>query len=544
LLALHVEPTRIHHQHQPRRPAHLITSAALVADISYESTPSPSAAEERPRGALPLIYGSAAGCPVRRASLRSWAEDPMTRFLRTGGLLGLAATLAIAPAMAAPAPGAAPAPAALRPPDRPTDPVIPFERYTLDNGLEVILVADTRSPLVAVNLWYHVGSGNEQPGKSGFAHLFEHMLYQGSQHVGNDRYFPTMSQAGATEVNGSTNSDRTNYYGVVPSNQLETMLWLESDRMGYLLPTVNETSFRNQVEVVRNERRFRVDNEPYGKSEMALYDALYPGDHPYRYAVIGRHEDLDGATVGDVTAFFKTWYVPANATIALVGDFEVETAKRLVDKWFGRFPKSTKPVTVPVPPPAIQSKRIEVKDEFAKLRRITWAWHSPAMYQPGDAELDIASDILARTGTGRLYKLLVHERQLAQSVSADQDPGQFSSVFSISVTLRTGADEAEVRRLALAEIERLRREPATEREIQRTAAGRERSVVFRLESLMARAETLQRYNHYLGDPGRLSWDLDRFRKATPEAVRAAAAAALVPERRIEIVTVPSQGGSK
>jgi zinc protease len=467
----------------------------------------------------------------------------MTRFLRIGGLLGLAATLAIAPAMAAPA-GGAPAPAALRPPERPTDPVISFERYTLDNGLEVILAPDTRSPLVAVNLWYHVAAGNEVPGKSGFAHLFEHMLFQGSQHVGNDQYFSVLSKAGATGVNGSTNFDRTDYYAVVPSNRLETMLWLESDRMGYLLPTLDEASFRNQVEVVRNERRFRYENEPYGKAMMAMYDALYPGDHPYRYMVIGRHEDLTGASLDDVTAFFKTWYVPSNATITLVGDFEVETAKRLIDKWFGRFPKSVKPTTVPVPAPAIQSKRVEVKDEFAKLRRITWAWHSPAMYQPGDAELDIASDVLARPGTGRLYKLLVHERQLAQSVSAEQDANQFSSVFSVTVTLRTGADEAEVRRLALAEIERLRREPATEREIRRTAAGRERSFVFGLESLMARAATLQRYNHYLGDPGRLSWDLDRFRKATPEAVRAAAAAALVPERRIEIVTVPSQGGSQ
>jgi zinc protease len=468
----------------------------------------------------------------------------MTRFLRLGGLLGLAATLAISPAIAAPAPGAAPAPAALRPPDRPADPVIPFERYTLDNGLEVILVPDTSQPLVAVNLWYHVGSGNEVPGKSGFAHLFEHMLYQGSAHVGNDQYFSILSKAGATAVNGSTNSDRTNYFAVVPSNQLETMLWLESDRMGYLLPTVNEASFRNQVDVVRNERRFRIDNEPYGKSMMAMYEALYPEGHPYRYAVIGRHEDLEGGSLGDVTAFFKTWYVPSNATLTLVGDFEVAQAKAAVDTWFGRFPKSTKPANVPVPTPATQSKRVEVKDEFAKLRQVTWAWHSPAKYQPGDAELEIAGDILGNTGTGRLYKLLVHERQLAQNVSANQDASQFSSVFEITVTLRTGADEAEVRRLVDAELDRLRREPPTDREVRRTAAGKERGFVFRLESLMARAETLQTYNHYLGDPGRLSWDLDRFRKATPEAVRAAVAASLQPERRIEIVTVPSKGGAK
>lgn len=420
---------------------------------------------------------------------------------------------------------------------------IPFERYRLDNGLEVILVQDATVPLVAVNVWYHVGSGHETPGKSGFAHLFEHMLFQGSTHVGEDRHFEVLKNIGADSINGTTNPDRTNYFEIVPSNQLETGLWLESDRMAHLLPTLTQTSLANQIEVVRNERRQRYDNVPYGKARFALHEALYPEGHPYRYLTIGKHEDLTTASLDDVTGFFRTWYVPANATLTLVGDFEIATAKHLVHKWFGSLPVSKKPKVVMIAPPPPRAVRRVVEDGFAKLRQITWAWHSPANFAAGDAELDILADALVREGTGRLYKTLVHERQLAQSVSAFQSGSTFSGVFAISVTLRTGAALAEVEGLVMAELARIRGELLAPKELARVVVATEARQIYGLESLLGRANQLQAYNHYLGDPGRLGWDLARYRAVTPQSIQTTAASVIDPERPVVIVTMPS-GGAK
>ncbi|HEY5947228.1 MAG TPA: pitrilysin family protein, partial [Kofleriaceae bacterium] len=214
------------------------------------------------------------------------------------------------------------------------DPKIEFEKYKLPNGLEVILAPDKTVPLVAVNVWYHVGSGNEVVGRSGFAHLFEHMMFQGSKNVGSDKHFEILRKIGSGEVNGTTNPDRTNYYEVVPSNTIETALWLESDRMSHLLELLDRTALDNQIDVVRNERRQNYDNVPYRKALFALYAAMYPDGHPYRYLTIGKHEDLTAASVDDVKNFYKTWYVPSNATLAIVGDFDSAAAKQLVEKWF------------------------------------------------------------------------------------------------------------------------------------------------------------------------------------------------------------------
>jgi zinc protease len=417
------------------------------------------------------------------------------------------------------------------------DPVVKFERYRLDNGLEVILHRDNRVPLVAVDVWYHVGSGDETPGRSGFAHLFEHMLFQGSQHVGDDRHFEILKKIGASGVNGSTNPDRTNYYEVVPSNQLETALWLESDRMGYVLPKLTDASFKNQVDVVRNERRQNYDNVPYGRARFAVAEGLYPEGHPYRYLTIGRHEDLSAATVDDVTTFYKKWYTPANATLVLAGDFEPAAARKLVEKWFGSFPRTEKPVHRAPPTPEIRGTRTEVTDPFAKLRRIEYVWHSPASFAPGDAELDILADALAATGTGRLYRILVHEKQLAQSVAAFQASQQFSSYFTVSVVARSDADLAAIERVMQEELARVRKEPISRREFDRSVINREASFVWQLEGLLARAERLQSYNHYVGDPDFITRDLDRHRKSSPEAVMAAAQKYL-DDRRVEVLTVP------
>ncbi len=423
------------------------------------------------------------------------------------------------------------------------DPKIEFEKYQLPNGLEVILAPDTSVPLVAVNVWYHVGSGNEVVGHSGFAHLFEHMMFQGSKNVGSDKHFEILKKLGASEVNGTTNPNRTNYYEVVPSNSIETALWLESDRMGHLLEMLDRTSLDNQIDVVRNERRQNYDNRPYRKALFALYAAMYPEGHPYRYLTIGKHEDLTAASVDDVKNFFKTWYVPSNATLTIVGDFEPAAAKQLVAKWFSTFPASKKPVTVTVPMPTPKPVTVSVDDSFAKLRQVTFAWHTPALYAPGDAELDIAANALTAEGRGRLYKTLVYDKQLAQSVWAGQASSGFSSMFTITVTLRSGADLGEVTKLVMDEVARVGKQNLSGDEVERFVAQTEANAIYDLERLNARANQLQSYNHFLGDPGKLTWDLDRYRKTTPDKIRAAFARYIVPAQAVTIITNPT-GGAK
>ena len=482
------------------------------------------------------------GSPQRSAACALAAALALTCSFSASfsGLTGSALAAPSAPGAAGAGPSASPANPAPNAASSNADPKIAFERYRLPNGLEVIIAPDPSVPIVAVNIWYHVGSGYEVPGRSGFAHLFEHMVFQGSKHVGDDKHFDILKKSGAESVNGTTSPDRTNYFEVVPSNQLETALWLESDRMGFLLEKLTKQSLDDQIEVVRNERRQNYDNRPYGKALFALYAALYPEGHPYRYLTIGRHEDLATASVDDVKAFFKTWYVPANATLTLVGDVEIPRAKELVQKWFGSFPKSDKPAVVSVPPPVIRSHEVTVEDEFAKLRQLIFAWHSPATFGAGDAELMIAANALMREGPGRLYKALVYDRQLAQSVTAFQDGNTFSGVFQITVTLRNEAQLAEVKEIVAAEVARLTRENLTEQEIGRFRASAEAGAIRGLESVLGRAQTLQRYNHYLGDPDRISWDLDRFRNTSAPAIRAVAAQYLVPDRMVTILTNPGK----
>jgi predicted Zn-dependent peptidase len=425
---------------------------------------------------------------------------------------------------------------------RADDPKIKFEKYKLPNGLEVILAPDPSVPIVAVDIWYHVGSGDEVVGKTGFAHLFEHMMFQGTKNTGTDQHFPVLRKIGATIVNGTTNTDRTNYFETVPANQLETALWLESERMAHLLDNLDKKQLDNQIDVVRNERRQRYDNVPYGKARFARYAALYPEGHPYRYLTIGLHEDLEHASVDDVKKFFKTWYVPANATLTLVGDFDSAEAKRLVEKWFGSFPVSKKPDVVTIPAPVVQAKEVAVEDSFAKLRQIVFAWHSPATFADGDAELDIVANALAAEGTGRLYKSLVYDKQLAESVRAGQDGMTFSGQFTITVTLRSGASLDEVKKIVEGEVARVTKDNLTEKEVARVVADKEASAIYRLESVNERADVLQTYNQFLGDPDRFTWDLDRYRKTTPEKIRAGAAMYLAPEHMITIVTAPAGGG--
>jgi zinc protease len=419
---------------------------------------------------------------------------------------------------------------------------IEYERYTLDNGLEVILHRDPTAPLVAVNIWYHVGSGDEVPGMSGFAHLFEHMMFQGAQHIGEDVHFDILREIGGTGVNGTTNADRTNYFEIVPSHEIETAMWLESDRMGYMLSLLNETSLDNQIDVVRNERRQRYDNVPYGLERFAVAAALYPEGHPYRYLTIGLHEDLENASLDDVGDFFKKWYVPSNATLVLAGDFEIDEAKALVDKWFGSFPKLQKPAHVVVPAPELkQDVRTELKDPFARLERLHFVWHGPANLAEDSLELEVVAAALGSEGWGRLTKRLVDDEEIAQSVWVYHSSSGFSGTFDVVVTLKPGdaaKQRAQVIEAIQQEVDRIVAEGPTDVELARHVVGVESSFVWGLEDLGGRANQLQWFNHYTGEPGYAQPYVERIRAITPAAVKAAAAKWLT-KPHAEIFSVPA-----
>ncbi len=454
-------------------------------------------------------------------------------------LLPLALVLGAAPVEAAPAatPPAGPTAVAAAP----AEPAIKieYERFTLDNGLEVILHRDPAVPLVATNLWYHVGSGDETVGKSGFAHLFEHMMFQGAKHIGKDVHFKILQEIGGTSINGTTSADRTNYYEVVPSHQIETALWLESDRMGYLLELLDETSLKNQQEVVRNERRQRYDNVPYGRDRFAVAEALYPEGHPYRYLTIGRHEDLETAAIADVKDFFRQWYVPSNATLTLAGDFDVAEAKALIQKWFGGFPKITRPTRNKVAMPELKATvRKDIDDPFARLARIHYAWHTPPIFSDADFELDVVATVLGAYGWGRLHRALVLEERSAQNVNVYHAGSQHSSVFHVVVDLKPGQDPAKAEQIIARELDKIRKEPVSEAEMKRVLIGTESSFIWGLEDLMGRVEQLQSFNHYTGDPGYAQTYLKRLRALTPSKVRDTAAT-LLGKPRVEILTKPA-----
>jgi predicted Zn-dependent peptidase len=297
-------------------------------------------------------------------------------------------------------------------------PTVVVEKTKLGNGLEVILHEDHRTPIVTVNVWYHVGSKDEPQGKNGFAHLFEHVMFQGSKHIPEDAYFRFLERTGATDVNGTTALDRTNYFETVPANRLELALWMESDRMGFLLSHVDQATFESQREVVKNERRQNYENAPYGLVFQYINERLYPASHPYHLLTIGTPKDLDAASLDDVKAFFRTWYLPNNATVVVAGDIDKAKTKALVEKYFGPIPAGTLPARNPVPDAKLTSEvRLDVA-AGVELPRVYLSWLTPKMFAPGDAELDLVARVLSGGKTSRLYKRLVYDMQIAQDVSA------------------------------------------------------------------------------------------------------------------------------
>jgi zinc protease len=415
---------------------------------------------------------------------------------------------------------------------------LPFTKHTLANGLDVILHEDRSCPIVAVNLWYHVGSKNERVGHTGFAHLFEHLMFEGSQH--HDRgYFQPLQGAGGT-LNGSTNADRTNYWEVVPANALELALWMESDRMGYLLPALTEAKFTNQRDVVLNERRQNYENRPYGLAPMAMLAALFPDEHPYHWTTIGEVVDLQATRLDEVHAFFRRYYHPANASIALAGDFDSGQTLALVDQYFGEIPPGETVAPVRASASLERDVRIMFEDRV-ELPRLYLGWLTPAMFADGDADLDLANDLLANGKTSRLYKRLVFDERIATDVSASQNSREISGYTQIVATASPGHSLGELEEVILDEIAKLTADGPTEDEMERGRAQAESQFMFRLQTVGGfggKSDQLNAYNVFKDDPGYFDRDLERYRDVTPDSMRGCVGQYLAPGARVTLSIVP------
>jgi zinc protease len=417
-----------------------------------------------------------------------------------------------------------------------------FTRHTLGNGLDVILHEDHSCPVVAVNVWYHVGSKNEQPGHTGFAHLFEHLMFEGS--ANHDRgYFQPLQGAGAA-LNGSTNADRTNYWEVVPTGALELALWMESDRMGYLLPALTESKFETQRAVVLNERRQNYENRPYGLSAMALLAALFPPEHPYHWTTIGEIADLNAARLDEVHAFFRRYYHPANASLALAGDIDPMEALALARGYFEPLPAGDRVAPVHAEASLDRDIRILLEDRV-ELPRLHVAWLSPALFADGDAELDLAADVLANGKTSRLYRRLVFDERLATDVSASQNSREIGGFLQMTATASPGRSLAELERAILEEVDRLGASGPSEDEIERGRVQAEAQFVFRLQTVGGfggKSDQLNAYNVFLGDPSYFERDLARYRAVTHRSLQQVVHQYLDPGRRVTLSVVPRGRG--
>ncbi len=427
---------------------------------------------------------------------------------------------------------------------RATDiPKIPFEKFTLPNGLDVILSQNRQLPMVAVNLWYHVGPANEEPGRTGFAHLFEHMMFQSSKHVPPDSHFKLLEAAGASDLNGTTDFDRTNYFETVPANQLELALWLESDRMGYLLEKIDQASLSNQQDVVRNERRQSVENQPYGLAEEALVQTLFPKGHPYYGSVIGSHEDIQAVKLDDVKRFFRQYYAPNNASLAIVGDFEPARAKALVQKYFGTLKRGPAVPAIAAVTPTITAERRKVVQARVELPRVYMSWLTSPIYKPGDADGDMAAQILGGGRSSRLYKKLVYEKQIAQNVSVSQYSLILGSMFGIEATARPGHTVEEIEKAIGEELAAFRSGLVDAGEVARARNTIETNIIGGLERLGGFggiADRLNSYNHFLRTPDFLEKDIQRYRAVTPASIQSFARNQLPVTGRVVLHALPGQ----
>ncbi|MEX1184804.1 MAG: pitrilysin family protein [Gemmatimonadota bacterium] len=422
---------------------------------------------------------------------------------------------------------------------------IPFEEHLLENGLRVVLSRDTSAPVVAVNLWYNVGSRNERPGRTGFAHLFEHMMFQGSANVPDTAHFALIEQAGGS-LNGSTWLDRTNYYETLPAHYLELGLWLEADRLGWLLPAMTQEKLDNQRDVVKNERRWRVDNQPYGDWDERLQTMMYPRDHPYHHSVIGSMEDLDAASTDDIEQFFRTYYTPSNAVLTLVGDFDTAHARDLVERYFSEIPRG--PDVPPLPgrtqlPPLLGEEVRATVEQDISLGRVYQAYRTPVFGSDEFYAALVASHILGTGHASLLYRTLVRERQIAQDVVAYQFPIVVgASMLVIWATAKPGVSVDELERALTEQVTSIAE--TDDADVERAIAMMEARHLSDLQTVDERADQLSMYTTIFRDPGRINTELARVRAVTSERVRAFGEACLRADNRAVLRYVPQNGGGR
>ncbi|MEX2584153.1 MAG: pitrilysin family protein [Gemmatimonadota bacterium] len=408
----------------------------------------------------------------------------------------------------------------------------PIERYELDNGLRIVLSEDRSQPVVAVNLWYDVGSRNERVGRTGFAHLFEHMMFQGSENVPDTQHIAHVERVGGS-MNGSTWLDRTNYFETVPSNRLELALWLESDRMGFLLPAMTQEKLDNQRDVVKNERRWRVDNQPYGDWDERIQAMVYPPDHPYHHSVIGSMEDLDAATLDDVKEFFRTYYAPNNAVLTICGDFDRANALALIERYFGGIPRGPEPPALPGRP-QIQSKLdrpVEATVEAdVGLARIYLAFRTPPYGDDRFYAADVAAHVLTSGKSSRLYDALVREQRLAQSVVGFAFPiVTGASMVVLWATANPGIPLERLESAVWKELDLVRSGNCTVDEVDRVLTGVEARQVIGLQKVSERADQLSMLTTLFDDPELINTELDRYRAVGVKEVTRFAEEYLTPE---------------
>jgi zinc protease len=415
----------------------------------------------------------------------------------------------------------------------------PFQRHTLDNGLEVVLHRNPSLPLVAVNLWYHVGSKNERPGRTGFAHLFEHMLFQGSANVGTNEHFRYIQQVGGV-ANGSTWYDRTNYYETVPAHQLDLALWLESDRMGFFLPALTRENFETQRDVVMNERRQRIENQPYGLAGERLHELLYPEGHPYHWPVIGYMEDIEAATLDDVRQFFQTYYTPNNAVLTLAGDIEPSEALARAAAWFGEIPPGppVPPVSAPLIP--LNGERRTVLPDNVQLSRVYIGFRAPAYGDRLWYAADLLAGVLAGGKSSPLYRELVYERQIAQDVGASVSPYEAVATFLLVSTARPGVDPAEIEEVLLRHVAKVAAEPPAPEELERARNRMLTDYYSSLQKLDNVADLFSQFTTYFDDPGGVAREAGRYMEITPRDLTDYAAGWCGETERAVVTVVPRE----
>jgi zinc protease len=417
---------------------------------------------------------------------------------------------------------------------------VPYQTFTLANGLKVIVHEDHSLPVVAVNVWYHVGSSDEKPGRTGFAHLFEHVMFMGSQHVPTGEFDRLLEAAGG-DNNASTSEDRTNYYEDGPANALPLMLYLDADRMGFLLPEMTADKVDLQRGVVQNERRQSYENRPYGLAEENILERLYPASHPYHWPVIGSMADLQAATLDDVRAFFQRYYTPNNATLAIAGDITARDARPLVERYFGDIARGPAVTRTP-PPPVLVTRAVgAVLEDRVQLPRVYDAWHTVKAFRADDATLDVLANILASGRSSRLYRRLVYELQVATDVVAYQDGSRIDGKFVAYATARPGHDLGELQRVIDEELRKLADQGPTPREVERAQNTFEAQFLSRMERVGGfggKADQLNFYDYFVGTPDYFQKDLDRYARVTPAAVQRAVRTYLSAGHRVVLSVVP------